>query len=126
MQLPTLLTVAGLVIACATSRSPASSADRTEPPQLPAQAAFPDLTETAEKIPSGPLPRLRIRVVVDSLGYADVKTLKLTGVGSGAQNRAAIERWLGTITFRPAMRDGRPVSGVFEGTLAVRIVQHPY
>jgi hypothetical protein len=127
LRLPTLLLVTALVTACATARAPAAtSTERTEPPQLPTHGAFPDLTVMGENVPSGPLPRLRLHVVVDSLGHADVKTLKLTGVGSGAQNRTAIERWLETITFRPATREGRPVSAVFEGTLAVRIVQHPY
>lgn len=127
MRLPPLITLTALVIACATTpaSTPTSSSD-TEPPQLLTRGVAPELTITREQAPSGPLPRLRIQVVVDSLGYADVKTLKLTGIGSGAQNRAAIERWLASVTFRPAMRAGRPVSGVFEGTLGVRIVQQPF
>ena len=126
-RLPQLITFAALLTACATTpaSTPTSSGD-TEPPELLTRGVVPELTIMREEAPSGPLPRLRIQVVVDSLGYADVKTLKLTGVGSGAQNRAAIERWLESVTFRPAMRDGRPVSGVFDGTLAVRIMQPPF
>ena len=127
MRLLPLTTFAALLTACATTpaSTPTSSGD-TEPPELLTRGVVPELTITREGAPSGPLPRLRIQVVVDTLGYADVKTLKLTGVGSGAQNRAAIERWLESVTFRPAMREGRPVSGVFEWTLAVRIMQQPF
>jgi hypothetical protein len=127
LRLLPLITLAALLIACATTPASApTSSGNTEPPQLLTRSVVPELTITREEAPSGPLPRLRIQVMVDSLGYADVKTLKLTGIGSGAQNRAAIERWLESVTFRPAMREGRPVSGVFEGTLGVRIMQRPF
>ena len=122
-----LITLAVIVMACA--RTPASTPEspaNSERPQLLTRGVIPELTIMREEAPSGPLPRLRIQVLIDSLGHADVKTLRLTGVGSGAQNRAAIERWLESVTFRPAMREGRPVSAIFETTLAVRIMQQRY
>jgi hypothetical protein len=60
--------------------------------------------------------------MVDSEGRADVRTLKLTGI-VGTQDRIALERWLQTVTFRPAMRNGQPVSGLFKMTLAARVVR---
>ena len=127
LRFPPLLTLAALGIACATTpASTATSSEATEPPQLLTRGVVPELTIMREEAPSGPLPRLRIHVMVDSLGRADVKTLTVTGIGSGVQNRAAIERWLESVTFRPAMRAGRPVNGVFEGTLGVRIMQQPF
>ena len=121
-----LAALAVLLLACATKPASPPNTDDTAGPQLLTRSVVPELTIMREEAPSGPLPRLRIQVLVDSLGHADVKTLKLTGVGSGAQNRAAIERWLESVTFRPAMREGRPVSAIFETTLAVRIVQQRY
>jgi hypothetical protein len=63
---------------------------------------------------------MRLQVMVDSLGRADTRTLKLIGEG-GTQNRLAMERWLESVVFRPAMRNGQAVRGLFEMTLSVRI-----
>jgi hypothetical protein len=49
-----------------------------------------------------------------------MKTLKVTGVGA-AENREAIERWIGQAMFRPAQRGGQPVAGIYRTGLAVRI-----
>ena len=66
--------------------------------------------------------RIRIQVMVDALGRADVRTLQLSGI-VGTQDRIAIERWIESVTFRPAMRNGEPVSGVWAMTLAARVVR---
>ena len=60
--------------------------------------------------------------MVDSLGRADVRTLKITGI-VGTQNRLAVERWLETVTFRPAMCNGQAVSGLLDMTLTARVVR---
>lgn len=125
VQLATIAVLATLAVACAKPRATGSVSDRTEPPELLTRGAFPILTATGANT-GGPLPRLRVQVIVDSLGRADVSTLKLIGVGAGAENRAAIERWLGAVTFRPAMRNGKPVAGMFEVQLEVRIIRRPY
>jgi hypothetical protein len=127
LRLPPLLMLAALVMACVKTPAPASTpSERTEPPRILTRGAFPELSVLAENATSGPPPRLRIQVMVDTLGRADLKTLNLTGIGSGGENRAAIERWLDALLFRPAMRDGQPVNGVFETTLEVRIQQRPF
>lgn len=125
--------LAAIASACAkpTESPPTPAADRTEPPPAPAdriepprlltRVSYPELT-TIEPNPTGRASlRMRIQVMIDSLGRADTRTLKLSGEG-GVQNRMAIERWLESVMFRPAMRNGQPVSGLYKLTLEVRVV----
>jgi len=66
---------------------------------------------------------LRIEVLVGTDGQPDMRTLKVTGKGSGS-NRTAIEDWVRTSAFKPAMQDGQPVAGLFrtglKSTIQVR------
>lgn len=67
-----------------------------------------------------PIARMHIRVMVDAQGRPDLTTLRVTGLGA-AENRTAIEQWINGATFRPAMRNGQPVSGLFETRFEVRV-----
>jgi type IV pilus biogenesis protein CpaD/CtpE len=115
--------IAALTSACAkpAQSPPAPAADRTDPPRLLTRVSYPELT-MIEPNPTGRASlRMNIQVMIDSLGRADTRTLRLTGEG-GMQNRIAIERWLESVTFRPATRNGQPVSGLYKLTLEVRVV----
>ena len=111
-------------VGCARAHAPESAAaqpaERDEPPRMLQGGRPPELT--ISNIPaSGRAPiRLQIEVHIDSRGYPDMKTLKVTGLGA-AENRAAIERWIEQAMFRPAHRGGQPVAGVYRTGLAVRI-----
>ena len=112
------------VLGCANG-SPATSSpapSRTVPPRLMMRVSPPELVVTSSNAAGRPSLRMRIQVMVDSLGAADMRTLKVTGVVE-TQNRMAIERWLQGLRFRPAMRDGQPVSGLFDMKLSVRVIQ---
>ena len=95
-------------------------ASRTEPPRLLTRRTFPNLVVTQSNAAGRPSLRMGIEVKVDSLGRADVRTLKVTGVVD-SQNRQAVEQWLESVAFRPAMRDGQAVSGIFKMSLTVRV-----
>jgi hypothetical protein len=81
-------------------------------------------------LPGGPPPdfsgvteevSLDIEVRVDSAGRPDMSTLRVTGPGA-IRTQAAIARWIETARFRPAQRDGRPVTGVFRTQIRSRTV----
>ena len=97
------------------------SPSRTVPPRLNMRVSPPELFVTPSNAAGRPSLRMRIQVMVDSRGAADLRTLKVTGVVE-TQNRVAVERWLQGLRFRPAMRDGQPVSGLFDMTLSVRVL----
>ncbi len=115
---------ATVAIACAPNSQPETSAvsDQTEPPRLLTRGSAPEIAVPESNVGGRPTVRIGIQVLVDSLGRADVRTLKLTGI-VGTQDRIALERWLQTVTFRPAMRNGQPVSGLYRMTLAARVVR---
>jgi hypothetical protein len=79
-----------------------------------------------EQLRTGPSPQireevdLRIEVLVDADGQPDMKTLKVTGKGAGSSH-AAIEDWIQSSTFKPAMQNGHPVAAVFRSGLKSRI-----
>jgi hypothetical protein len=123
MWLATIGAVACLASACAKASAPVPTpeAERTEPPRMLSRGSFPELSISGPNPAGRPSVRMRIQVLVDRLGRPDLKTLKLTGLGA-AENRMAIERWIENATFRPAMRNGQPVSGLYETSLEVRVV----
>ena len=105
--------------------SPATSSpapSRIVPPRLMTRASAPELVVSSSNAAGRPSLRMRIQVMVDSLGQADLRTLKVTGVVD-TQNRLAVERWLQGLRFRPATLEGQPVSGLIDITLSVRVVQ---
>jgi hypothetical protein len=63
---------------------------------------------------------VRYEVLIDELGQPDMRTLKVTGKGSGSSH-AAIEDWVRSSAFRPAMKDGQPVAAVYHGGLQSKI-----
>jgi hypothetical protein len=115
------LVIAGM-FACskATESTDPSTAVRTEPPRLLTRGSFPSLSVTESNAAGRPSLRMGVEVMVDSLGRADLRTLKVTGVVD-TQNRMAVERWLQGVIFRPAMRNGEAVSGLFKMSLTVRV-----
>ena len=74
----------------------------------------------------GPHPEIReevnlnFEVLIDAYGQHDLKTLKVTGKGSGSSH-AAIEDWIRSSTFKPAIQDGHPVTAVYRGGLKSKI-----
>ena len=114
------------MIACskATESTEPSTAVQTEPPRLLTRGAFPSLSVSESNAAGRPSLRMGIEVMVDSLGRADLRTLKVTGVVD-TQNRMAVERWLEGVMFRPAMRNGVAVSGIYKMSLAVSVTRRP-
>lgn len=117
------LGIAGMIACSKATESPdPSTAVRTEPPRLLTRGSFPSLSVTESNAAGRPSLRMGIEVMVDSLGRADLRTLKVTGVVD-TQNRMAVERWLEGVMFRPAMRNGEAVSGIFRMSLTVRVTR---
>ena len=122
-----LAAAAPLVLGCAKASAPAPSPhpDADEAPRLLTRGNYPDLSISAPNAAGRPSARIRLEVLDDESGRADLKTLKLTGLGA-PENRSAIEQWLQTSLFRPAMRSGRPVPGVFKASFEVRVEVRRY
>ena len=116
------LTMAAIACSKATESTDPSTPVRTEPPRLLTRGSFPSLSVSESNAAGRPSLRMGVEVMVDSLGRADVRTLKVTGVVD-TQNRLAVERWLEGVMFRPAMRNGEPVSGIFRMSLTVRVTR---
>ncbi|HJR65784.1 MAG TPA: hypothetical protein VJ802_05110 [Gemmatimonadaceae bacterium] len=122
VTLGTLCAFAAIACAKATQSSSSPESTHTEPPRLLTRGSAPDIAVPESNAGGRATVRIRIQVLVDALGRADVRTLKLSGVVS-TQDRIAIERWIESVTFRPAMRNGEAVSGVWAMTLAARVVR---
>ena len=119
------LAIAGMIACSKAAESTDSSTPvRTEPPRLLTRGAFPSLSVSESNAAGRPSLRMGIEVMVDSLGRADLRTLKVTGVVD-TQNRMAVERWLEGVMFRPAMRNGVAVSGIYKMSLAVSVTRRP-
>ena len=101
-----------------------ASTNRSVPPRLMTRTNMPQLSMPSSPGASRAPMSLQIEVEVDEEGRADVNTLKLSGQGT-TENRAAIEHWLGTVTFQPAQENGVPVRGVYkmrvEGRTTVQV-----
>jgi hypothetical protein len=112
----------GLAPACAGNPSPSSSpaADKVEPPRMLTRGAFPELNISGPSPSRRPVARIHIEVVVHPTGRPDLKTLKVSGLGS-PENRAAIERWIESATFRPAMRNGEALAGLYKTSIEVQV-----
>ena len=108
-----------LLLGCATA-----SSNRTVPPRLMTRTNMPQLSMPSAPGASRAPMTLVIEVEVDEEGRADVNTLKLSGQGT-TENRAAIEHWLGTVTFLPAQQNGVAVRGLYtmkvEGRTTVQV-----
>lgn len=63
---------------------------------------------------------VRFEVLINPDGQPDMRTLKVTGKGSGS-GHAAFEEWIRNSTFTPAMLNGHPVAAVYKGGLKSRI-----
>ena len=64
--------------------------------------------------------RAEIEVVIDSAGVPDMSTFKAYGTAA-MENRDALYQWVQSSLFRPALRNGQPVSAVFHTRLEFRI-----
>lgn len=104
-----------LFVALAVSAACASAASNNGPKITPPQ-----------RLRAGPPPEIReqvdirIEVLIDAEGQPDLKTLRVTGLGSGSA-RSAIEEWIRSSTFKPAMQDGHPVSAPIQLGLKTEI-----
>jgi hypothetical protein len=121
---PVIVTAAVLGLATACARNSSTSAqpapEKVEPPRMLTRGSFPELNISGPSPSGRPVARIQIEVVVDPTGRPDPKTLKVSGIGS-PENRAAIERWIESATFRPAMRDGQPVRGLYKTSIEVQV-----
>jgi len=107
-----LLVVLGVAAACASaSHNGANDAAKITPPERLRAGPMPEIREEVD---------LRFEVLIDADGQPDIRTLKLTGKGSGS-GHAAMEDWIRNSTFKPAMQDGHPVAAVYHGALKSRI-----
>ena len=108
-----------IALGCASASTP-----RSAPPRLMTRTNMPQLSMPTGGGASRAPMTLLIEVEVDEEGRADVNSLKLSGQGT-TENRAAIEYWLGTVTFQPAQENGVPVRGVYkmrvEGRTTVQV-----
>lgn len=87
--------------------NPPVGAEELTPPQ-PIGGGGPALVGATVQQPVS----LEIIVRVDTLGRADLSTLRLSGTGV-EQNRQIVIDWLRTATFEPAKLNGYPVNGWF-------------
>ena len=87
--------------------NPAVEQEALTPPQ-PIGGGGPALVGATPQQPVS----LEIIVRVDTLGRADLSTLRLSGQGV-EQNRQIVIDWLRTARFEPAKLDGYPVNGWF-------------
>lgn len=87
--------------------NPAVEQEALTPPQ-PIGGGGPALVGATPQQPVS----LEIIVRVDTLGRADLSTLRLSGQGV-EQNRQIVIDWLRTAQFEPAKLDGYPVNGWF-------------
>lgn len=112
--------LAAVVLACASSGKAPKS--RVDPPQLLTRTR-PDL-QVQPGARTGRALDIRLEVLVDETGQADLKTVRLTGVGA-SENEAAIRTWLQQVRFRPGRRQGVPAAVVFTSrwTAEVRAVR---
>jgi len=98
--------------ACAsTSQHVSNTSGKITPPQQLRAGPHPEIREVVD---------IRYEVLIDAEGQPDLKTLKVTGKGSGS-NHDAIEDWLRNSMFSPAMQDGHPVAGVYRGGLKTSV-----
>ena len=109
IALPVVLAV---LTACATtSLSAANREGKISPPEHLRGGPPPQIREEVD---------LRIEVLVNADGQPDLRTLKVSGRGSGSAH-AAIEDWIRSSSFKPAMQNGHPVAAVFRTGLKSRI-----
>jgi hypothetical protein len=88
-----------------------SSGSKITPPQQLRAGPMPEIREEID---------VRIDVLIDEQGQPDMRSLKVTGKGSGSSH-AAIEDWVRNSTYRPAMQDGHPVAAVLHAGLKTSI-----
>lgn len=125
--LPTIAATLAMALsaACAKPSAPtpepnAEPAEPTEPPRMLSRGSFPELRISGPNPADRPVARIRIQVMIDPQGRPDLNTLRVSGLGA-SENRLAIERWISSASFRPAMRNGQPVSGLYETRFEVRV-----
>ena len=121
------VTAASLMTGCSKNPDPTPepARERTEPPRMLTRGTFPQLSISGPNPAGRPVVRMRLEVQIDPLGRPDMETLKITGI-AGPENRLAIERWLESASFRPAMQNGEPVRGVYELSLEARVTVRSY
>lgn len=95
-------TVATTLAACATRGTGASS--HVTPPVALERLPYDDFDRGGSEF--------TIEVMVDSLGRADPRTLRVVGT-VGTNTRTAIERWAGYARFTPAKQDGHAVAALY-------------
>lgn len=115
----------GFLVACAkgaaTTPTPqAEASEGIDPPRMLSRGSFPHLNITGPSPSGRPVARIHIRVMIDPSGRPEMTTLRVSGIGAG-ENRLAIERWIADANFRPAMRNGQPVRGLFEARMEARV-----
>jgi hypothetical protein len=98
-----------LLVAC--SGNTRSSTPHVEPPEL-VRNTRPELrTPTGTR--QGLVLDIRLEVMVDPTGRADMSTFRLTGLGA-ADNEPIVKEWLATATFRPGRQAGVPVRALYK------------
>ncbi len=63
--------------------------------------------------------RIDLEVVIDSTGNPDMSTFKASG-SAASENRDALYEWIRSSTYRPATRNGEPISAIYRTSLQFR------
>ena len=106
-------------VACASAGSSTKTSDRIIPPKMVTRAAMPHLRLTPSLVAGSHTYRVDIDVLIDSTGVPDMSTFRATGPVAN-ENRDAFYEWIRASTFKPATRDGQPISAVLHTKIEFR------
>ena len=107
-------------VACASAASSGAPSDRIIPPQMTSRAPMPQMRFSGASTTSAVTLRADIEVVIDSTGVPDMSTFKTYG-NAAMDNRNALYEWIQNSAFRPAVRNGQPVSAVYHTRVEFRV-----
>ena len=114
----TALALSLFAAACATAGSTARDPGRIIPPQMVTRAPMPLLRFTSG--PGGVPLTADIQVVIGSTGAPDMSTFRATGSAT-VGNHDQLYEWVQSSTFKPALRDGQPVSAIWHNHMQFRL-----
>lgn len=106
------------VIACATAGSKTNDSERFIAPQLVMRGPMEGMhfQNTDALVPL----RADIDVVIDSTGVPIMSTFKAVG-SAAVGNHDALYHYVEASTFKPAFRDGRPVTAVYHDSMKFEV-----
>jgi hypothetical protein len=118
-SLATALLVFSVADGCASAGSSVKPSDKTVPPQMMIRGQLPQMRFMRRSGAGMQTYRIDIEVVIDSTGIPDMSTFKATG-SEAHENRDVLYEWIRSSTYRPATRNGEPVSAIYHSRLEFR------